>query len=79
MSEKPWTEADTQAWLETLGSSRAKQVEVIKHLLDYASEDEMSAEDRTICLNTLKDMGVDYPESKTVEATNPSDIVLINN
>ena len=47
------TEQEIKAWLRLIGRTDADRIRSIRELLRHANEDRMSAEDRTICRQTL--------------------------
>lgn len=48
------TEPEIKAWLSTLATTTTGRITMIKDLIRHANGDEMSPEDRTICVSVLK-------------------------
>jgi len=47
------TPYEIQEWLNYLAPTPAERLKVLRDLIRYAAEDEMSAEDRSICVNSF--------------------------
>lgn len=50
----PLTEPEIADWVQGLGSTDARRVERLQELLRNAVGDQMSPEDRVICVNALR-------------------------
>jgi len=59
------TSYEIQEWLNYLAPTPAERLKVLRDLIRYAAEDEMSAEDRSICVNCF------YALSKQVQHEHP--------
>ena len=57
------TASEVQSWLEVIGDCTSVRIRVIKDLILHANSDEMSEEDRAICVSTLRTLEALPPDS----------------
>lgn len=58
------TAEDIAFWLSRLGHTKRQKVAALRDLLRHAKGDEMSDEDRAICLDALHALGTTYIAAK---------------
>lgn len=58
------TEEQIGLWLKMLGRTPSQQIAAVTDLLSHANGDEMSRDDRTICLRALQQLGTTYVRQK---------------